>query len=80
MKYVYLLRSLSNPAKTYVGLTDDVVRRLAEHNTGKSGFTAKNIPWKIEVTIAFEDESRAAKFERYLKTGSGVSFARRHLW
>lgn len=80
MKYVYLLRSLSNPAKVYTGLTDDVARRLEEHNTGKSRFTAHHVPWKIEVAIGFEDEQRAAKFERYLKTGSGIAFARKHLY
>jgi len=31
------------------------------------------------VVIEFPDEQRAVAFERYLKSGSGVSFAQRHL-
>ena len=80
MNYVYLLRSISNPAKIYTGLTDDPARRLGEHNSGKSAFTARHLPWKFEVLGGFEDQSRAVKFERYLKTGSGIAFARRHFW
>jgi predicted GIY-YIG superfamily endonuclease len=80
VKYVYLLRSRANPSKTYVGLTDDPARRLEEHNSGKSTFTARHLPWEIEVSIRFEDEKRAANFERYLKTGSGIAFARKHFW
>jgi hypothetical protein len=30
--------------------------------------------------IRFEDEKRDAAFERYLKSGSGHAFAKRHLW
>jgi putative endonuclease len=80
VKYVYLLRSKANPTKTYIGSTDDPARRLEEHNAGKSTFTARHVPWKLEVLIGFEVEKRAAEFERYLKAGSGISFARRHLW
>jgi len=80
LKYVYLVRSLSNPSKVYTGLTDNPERRLEEHNTGGSKFTARYVPWKIEVTIGFANDERAAKFERYLKTGSGIAFARKHLF
>jgi putative endonuclease len=80
MKYVYLLRSLSRPQETYIGLTDDLQRRLDEHNGGKSPHTSKNTPWRIEVAVRFADESKATDFERYLKSGSGHAFAKRHLW
>jgi hypothetical protein len=29
--------------------------------------------------VEFADEARALRFERYLKSGSGVAFAKRHL-
>ena len=80
MKYVYLLRSLSNPPKTYIGLTENLQRRLQEHNSGKSVHTAKHVPWEVEVAIRFRDHARAEAFERYLKSGSGHAFAKRHLW
>lgn len=71
MKYVYLLRSLSNPEETYIGVTENLNERLDEHNSGKSPHTSKCCPWEIEVAIRFQDEARALAFERYLKSGSG---------
>ncbi len=35
IKYVYLLRSASNPKKSYIGITEDLNARLTEHNAGK---------------------------------------------
>ncbi|MBI3872290.1 MAG: GIY-YIG nuclease family protein [candidate division Zixibacteria bacterium] len=80
MKYVYLLRSLSSPQKTYVGLTNDLSRRLEEHNSSKSTHTSKHVPWQIEVAIRFDRDDRATAFERCLKSGSGHAFAKRHFW
>ncbi|MBI2191999.1 MAG: GIY-YIG nuclease family protein [Planctomycetes bacterium] len=80
MTYVYLLRSISAPTQRYVGKTDDLKRRLAEHNAGKSVHTSKYAPWWLVVAIAFEDDRRALEFERYLKSGSGQAFASRHFW
>jgi hypothetical protein len=37
------------------------------------------MPWELDVLIQFSDERRAMAFERYLKSGSGVAFAKRHL-
>ncbi len=39
MYYVYLLRSDVMPSHRYIGFTNDVGRRLAEHNAGKSKAT-----------------------------------------
>ena len=77
---VYLLRSISAPKQRYIGKTDDLKRRLAEHNAGKSVHTRKYAPWRLVVAIAFEDERRALEFERYLKSGSGHAFSDRHFW
>jgi putative endonuclease len=77
-RFVYVLRSLKEPARRYVGLTSDVDRRLAAHNAGLSPFTSKHRPWAITVRIEFADEPGAAAFERYLKSPSGRAFARRH--
>ncbi|MCJ7544917.1 MAG: GIY-YIG nuclease family protein [Phycisphaerae bacterium] len=80
MKYVYLLRSLSHPAKRYVGTTEDLRRRLAEHNAGRSAHTRRYTPWRCVVAIRFADVTKAEAFEGYLKSGSGHAFARRHFW
>ena len=80
MKYVYLLRSLSNPEETYIGLTDDLQKRLSEHTSANSPHTSKFCPWEIEVAVRFVNDKRATAFERYLKSGSGHAFAKRHFW
>ena len=80
MRHVYLLQRVREPNQRYVGITSDVERRLAEHNQGKSPHTSKHLPWEVVVSIAFADEARAAAFEQYLKSGSGIAFARRHFW
>jgi predicted GIY-YIG superfamily endonuclease len=80
MRCVYLLQSLRDPARRYVGSTDDLERRLAEHNAGASPHTAKHRPWEVAVSVCFADDSKAEAFERYLKQGSGHAFAKRHFW
>ena len=80
MYFVYMLRSLENPKKTYVGLTEDVDARFEKHNEGGSPHTAKYRPWELMTYVAFKSRERAAEFETYLKVGSGHAFAKRHLW
>ena len=62
----------------YVGLTSDVNARLADHNAGRCSHTAAHRPWHLHVVIEFAEESTAICFERYLKSGSGSGFAKRH--
>ncbi len=76
--YVYRLISLAHPGQCYTGLTDDIALRLSAHNAGQSHHTAKYRPWQIETAIAFRSRDKAAAFEKYLKTGSGRAFARKH--
>ncbi len=76
---VYILESLIDPERHYTGHTSSAVAaRLGWHNDGRSHHTAKHRPWRVIVTIHFEDERVAIAFERYLKSGSGRAFAKRH--
>ena len=77
--YVYVLKNRDTPPKYYTGLTSNVARRLGEHNAGGHHCTCRYAPWSVDVVIEFADERRAVAFERYLKSGSGVAFAQRHL-
>ena len=77
-RFVYVLRSIPNPARHYVGLTSDVAKRLQWHNDGQNVHTAANRPWSVIVSLEFATEDAARKFERYLKSGSGRAFAKRH--
>ena len=76
--YVYILQSEADPARYYVGLTTDPDRRVREHNAGKSVHTNKYKPWKLSTCIGFADRAKALQFERYLKSGSGRAFAKKH--
>ena len=76
--WVYLLRSEKNRERLYVGLTENIDRRIDEHNAGQADSTYKFRPWKCEVKIWFEDPEKAKQFESYLKSGSGRTFSKRH--
>jgi putative endonuclease len=76
MYYTYILSSLSNPNCFYIGSNSDLKRRLSEHNSGKSIHRNKFIPWKIKNYIAFEDQDKAEKFEKFLKSGNGRIFTK----
>lgn len=80
MHYVYLLRSLSSPEQTYMGLTDNIQIRLERHNSGANRYTAKYRPWSLMTYTAFSDGHKTALFEKCLKQGSGHAFAKRPLW
>jgi predicted GIY-YIG superfamily endonuclease len=78
-RFVYLLKNHDTPPKYDTGLTADVCGRLAEHNAGGCIHTAKYRPWSLDVVVEFADERRAVALERYLKSGSGLAFAKGHL-
>ena len=77
-RFVYVLKSADPTPHFYVGRTSDVHARLADHNAGRCPHTARYRPWHLHVTIELPDERRAIEFERYLKSGSGRAFAKRH--
>ena len=79
MKYVYILQSVGSVDRYYVGITDDLRSRLIKHNAGEVSHTAKHVPWSLKTYIAFSDEARAFAFEKFLKSGSGRAFSKRHL-
>jgi putative endonuclease len=83
-RFVYVLKSesidvgSSVSAHYYVGLSSNVPRRVIDHNEGRCAHTTRYRPWRTHVVIEFCDEATAIRFERYLKSGSGRAFAKRH--
>ena len=77
-RVVYVLRSELDSSRHYTGLTSDVRRRLETHNAGGSRHTAAHRPWRLVVAVEFTNARSAIRFERYLKSGSGRAFAKRH--
>ena len=76
--YVYILVSEADAIIHYTGVTQSMRERLRDHNRGACPHSAKYRPWRLETAIAFSSEVKARSFERYLKSGSGREFARRH--
>jgi putative endonuclease len=75
---VYVLRSRTYHARYYTGVTSNWRARLDAHNSGKCLHTSDGQPWEVDVLVQFADERRALEFERYLKSGSGCAFSKRH--
>jgi putative endonuclease len=78
MHYVYLLESISSPGHFYVGYTTQLRERIRKHQADVSSYAGKYRPWKLKAYFAFETEEIARGFERYLKSGSGRAFSKRH--
>jgi predicted GIY-YIG superfamily endonuclease len=76
--YVYLLRSKSDPERYYTGITKDINNRLMSHNNGQVTHTSKYRPWELIVSEWFKERGKAQNFEKYLKSGSGRAFSKRH--
>lgn len=69
MYYVYLL-SLNN-GSTYTGFTNNLKRRLREHQTGQATSTKNKRPLQLIYYEAYISKTDAAARELYLKTGDG---------
>ena len=70
MYYVYVLSSIRYK-KSYTGTTDNIQRRLDEHNTGKTPYSRRYKPWKLIHYEQFPTLSEARKRESYYKSGAG---------
>jgi len=64
--YVYILQSQIDNS-FYIGYTTNLDRRLKEHNSGKSRYTAKKIPWILVYSEKSADKTAAINRERFLK-------------
>ena len=76
--YTYILVDVETGTPHYVGSTQDLSLRLEKHNSGEVPHTAKFNPWRIETAVAFDSQEKVTAFEKYLKSGSGREFAKRH--
>ncbi len=73
MFYVYVISSTARNYK-YVGLTDNVERRINEHQSGKNKTTKPYRPYKVILIEQFETRVKARMREKYLKSGIGKEF------
>jgi len=78
MWYVYVLRSAQQKI-LYVGSTNNLERRLKEHNQGECLSTKAYRPYVLLISIAFPDEMHARTLEQYFKTGSGRTILKKRI-
>ena len=80
MHKVYVLEN-QNDKSWYIGQTDDLERRLKQHNSGSGGRTTKIKmgPWKLIYAEAYCDKRDALGREKFLKSGSGRTFLQKQL-
>lgn len=77
MQIVYILICADN--KPYTGCTENLDERLCRHNSGHVPATVKRLPVKLVAYTVFVDKYKAFEFEKYLKSGSGRAFVKKHL-
>ncbi|MGD9692402.1 MAG: GIY-YIG nuclease family protein [Phycisphaerales bacterium] len=74
MFVVYVIVS-EGSAKRYIGQTNDLERRLREHNDpdhNQRKHTSRNVgPWRLAMSERYPTRAQAMARERWLKTGVG---------
>lgn len=75
----YYVYAIYNQDKNYiyVGLSDNLQRRMNQHNKGYNRTTKPYRPFKILITEKFEDRKETRKREKYLKSGCGKEYLKK---
>ncbi len=68
--YVYMLKSIESDYR-YFGMTDNLHRRLAEHNRGDNKTTKAKRPYAMWILATCETSAEARLIEKQFKTGYG---------
>ncbi len=71
--YVYVLESLKDEDR-YIGYTNNLKKRLQEHNKGLSFSTKFRLPFKLIYFEGCTNQEDAKRRENYLKTTQGRRF------
>ena len=79
MYFVYAIKSLVRNY-IYVGLTNNLERRISDHNRGGNKTTKPYLPFVMIYSEKFETRSEARIKEKYLKSGIGKEFLKRIIW
>jgi len=69
MYYIYVIKSV-NRNWYYVGLTNNVDRRIHQHNFGQSTATKAYCPFTLIYSKSFTDRISARDYEKFLKIRS----------
>ena len=78
MFYVYIIKSLADN-KLYIGYSNNLKRRLKEHDSGKNFSTKIRRPFKLIYYEAYLAREDAEVREKFFKTGWGRNYIKRNL-
>lgn len=78
MYYVYVLKS-EKSGQWYTGSTDNLRKRVSQHNKKQSTWTKGGVPWTLIYYEACLDEADARQREQYLKSGFGKRYLKHRL-
>ena len=78
MYFVYILRSEKDD-RWYTGYTNDLDKRVFEHNSGQSTWTKRGMPWELIYYEACLEKDDAQAREKYLKSGPGKTYLKKRM-
>jgi len=76
MFYIYNLKCRDG---FYIGCTENIEERLLRHQKGQVPATSERLPLELDFYFAIKNKYKAYNFEKYLKSGSGRAFIKKHL-
>jgi predicted GIY-YIG superfamily endonuclease len=74
---VYILKCKNS--NYYIGCIQNLFARLEKHKVGLVKYTSNKRPIELVTYICFNNKYKAFEMEKYLKSGSGRAFMKRHL-
>ncbi|WP_350294096.1 GIY-YIG nuclease family protein [uncultured Croceitalea sp.] len=75
---VYVIKSRLD-GRLYKGMTQNLERRVSEHNAGKVKSTKGYAPWDLAYFEKYDSRALARDREKYFKSGSGREFLKQKL-
>lgn len=79
MFFVYILKSI-NYSKTYTGRTENLEKRLKEHNAGYNLFSKRYKPWRVIYFEEVDSLQNSIDKEKYFKSKAGRNWIKENLF
>jgi putative endonuclease len=71
MEYVYIIRSTADSSFIYKGITNNIKRRIDQHNSGKVSSTRNYRPFVLVHVEITKSKPEARELEKFFKSGYG---------
>lgn len=78
MFYTYVLKSVKFN-KFYTGYTENLEKRLLEHNNKLNYYSKRYAPWRVVYFEKFYTQEEAIKREKYFKSAAGRNWLKKNV-